>query len=60
MTLFTKRHFEWMVDMCIDLDLTQTQIQQLSTMLESTNPAYDGYKFRTTITYRRNKFSGGI
>ena len=60
MTLFTKRHFEWMVDMCIDLDLTQDQIHQLSSMLESTNPAYDGYKFRTTITHRRNKFSGGI
>tara|TARA_Y100001951_G_C11270657_1_gene258547 strand:- start:464 stop:658 length:195 start_codon:yes stop_codon:yes gene_type:complete len=58
--LFTRRHYEWMVDMCIELNLTQDQIQQLSKMLERTNPAYDGYKFRTTITYRRNKTSGGI
>ena len=60
MTLFTKRHYEWMVDMCIDLNLTQDQIQQLSEMLEGTNPEYDGYRFRTTITYKRNKTSGGI
>ena len=58
--LFTRRHYEWMVDMCIELNLTQDQIQQLSKMLERTNPAYDGYKFRTTITYKRNKTSGGI
>jgi len=60
MTLFTKRHYEWLVDMCIELNLNQRQIQRLSKMLERTNPNYDGYKFRTTITYRKNKTSGGI
>ena len=59
-SLFTKRHYDWMVDMCIELNLTQDQIQQLSKMLEKTNTAYDGYKFRTSITYRRNRTSGGI
>ena len=58
--LFTKRHFEWMVDMCLDLELTTNQVNQLSNMLLATNPNYNRSKFITTVTLKRNQTSGGI
>ena len=58
--LFSKRHYEWLVDMCIDLELTNNQVTELSSMLLETNPNYNRSKFVTTITNKRNKTSGGI
>ncbi len=43
--LFTRRHYEWLVDMCIKLDLNNIQVHKLSNLLESTNPNYDANKF---------------
>tara|TARA_B100000214_G_C23858812_1_gene577052 strand:- start:475 stop:777 length:303 start_codon:yes stop_codon:yes gene_type:complete len=58
--LFTKRHYNWLVDMALGLDLTHEQCRELAQMLEGTNPKYDKLKFITTITTLRNKRSGGI
>ncbi len=46
--------------MCIDLELTNNQVTELSSMLLETNPNYNRSKFITTITNKRNKTSGGI
>jgi len=58
--LFTKRHYEWLVDMALSLELTQEQCRELADMLEESNPKYDKAKFITTIVHTRNKRSGGI
>ena len=47
--LFTKRHFEWMVDMCLELELNDSQVLQLSNMLLTTNPNYNRDKFVRTV-----------
>ena len=58
--LFTRRHYNWLVDMALDLELTHEQCRELADMLEGTNRKYDRLKFITTITSSRNKRSGGI
>ena len=58
--LYTRRHYNWLVDMALELDLTHEQCRKLAEMLEGTNPKYDRLKFITTITTSRNKRSGGI
>jgi len=58
--LFTKRHYEWLTDMCITLNLNQKQVKALSDMLIPTNPEYKQDVFLTTITNKRNQRSGGI
>jgi|8_EtaG_2_1085327.scaffolds.fasta_scaffold359853_2 hypothetical protein len=44
-TLFTRRHYKWLVDMCIDLNLSNIQVHKLSNLLEETNSNYDANKF---------------
>ena len=58
--LFTRRHYEWLTDMCIVLQLTQEQVKGLSDMLIHTNPEYKQDVFLITITNKRNQRSGGI
>tara|TARA_B100000470_G_C19623308_1_gene316404 strand:+ start:162 stop:359 length:198 start_codon:yes stop_codon:yes gene_type:complete len=58
--LFTRRHYEWLTDMCITLNLNQKQVKALSEMLKQTNPEYKPDVFLITITNKRNKTSGGI
>ena len=59
-TLFTKRHYEWLVGMAIETSMTREQCDKLSLMLEGTNDNYDATRFRTTMTLTRNKSCGGI
>ena len=59
-TLFTKRHFEWMVNMALHTSMTKAQCDKLSLLLEGTNDNYDASRFRSTLTLTRNKNSGGI
>jgi len=59
-TLFTKRHFEWMVNMALHTSMTKAQCDKLSHLLEGTNENYDASRFRSTLTLTRNKNSGGI
>lgn len=59
-TLFTKRHFEWMVNMALHTSMTKAQCDKLSLLLEGTNENYDASRFRSTLTLTRNKNSGGI
>ena len=43
--LFTRRHYEWLVNMCIELNLNNNQVHKLSDLLLNTNPNYDANKF---------------
>ncbi len=44
-SLFTRRHYEWLVDMCIELNLHNNQVHKLSDLLLNTNPNYDASRF---------------
>ena len=59
-TLFTRRHYEWMVQMAHEMDMTHTQVQKLSELLVGTNPKFQPKRFRTEFTLYTNKNSGGI
>jgi hypothetical protein len=59
-TLFTKRHYEWLVQMSHELGLTHKQVKLLSTMLVGTNNNYQSKRFRTEFTLYSNSNSGGI
>ena len=43
--LFTRRHYEWLVNMCIEVNLNNNQVHKLSDLLLNTNPNYDANKF---------------
>lgn len=58
--LFTQRHYYWLVEMALSLELTQEQCRELADMLEETNPKYNKALFITTIVHLRNNRSGGI
>lgn len=51
--LFTRRHYEWLVDMCVDLELTNYQVYNLSKLLVGSNPNYNRSKFIETIQIKR-------
>jgi hypothetical protein len=59
-TLFTRRHYEWLVQMAHEMDLTRTQVEKLSKLLVGTNSKYQPKRFRTEFTLYTNKNSGGI
>jgi hypothetical protein len=59
-TLFTRRHYEWMVQMAHEMNMTHTQVQKLSELLDGTNPNFKPKRFRTEFTLYTNKNSGGI
>lgn len=54
--LFTRRHYEWFVDMCFELDLDNYQIYNLSKLLIGTNPNYNRSKFIETIADRKGEY----
>ena len=43
--LFTRRHYECLVNMCIELNLNNNPVHKLSDLLLNTNPNYDSNKF---------------
>ena len=59
-TLFSRRHYEWMVTMSHDMGFTHEEVKKLSELLEGTNPNYNSARFRTEFTLYKNKSSGGI
>ena len=59
-SLFTRRHFEWMVQMAHEIGMTHEQVNKLSIKLEGTNSNYNAKRFRTEFTLYKNKNSGGI
>lgn len=59
-SLFTRRHYEWMVQMAHETGMTHEQVKKLSFMLEGTNSNYNPKRFRTEFTLYKNKNSGGI
>ena len=50
---FTRMHFEWFVDMCIELEFVEFQVDALTKMLHSTNPRFNEHRFRTTLERKR-------
>ena len=59
-TLFTKRHYEWLVQMAHEMNFTHEEVKTLSTKLEGTNNNYNAARFRTEFTLYHNLNSGGI
>lgn len=50
---FTRMHFEWLVDMCIEMEVVGFQVDALTKMLHSTNPRFNEHRFRTTLERKR-------
>ena len=59
-TLFTRRHYEWLVRMSHELGLTHKQVNLLSYMLVGTNNNYQLKRFKIECTLYNNSNSGGI
>ena len=51
--LFTRRHYEWLVDMCVELELNHNQVNKLSKLLIGSNPNYNRSKFIETTQLKR-------
>jgi len=49
--LFTRKHYEWLVDMTLKLDFTESQITELIVILRPTN-----YNFNETLFKQRCEF----
>jgi len=46
MSLFQRRHFNWIAETASDMSLTDEQFETLLTKLRETNVNFDSYRFR--------------
>jgi len=58
--LFTRRHYIWLVEMAIALDLTDTQKKELIIRLHGTNPNFNATRFNVELVKLYNQYAGGI
>lgn len=59
-SLFTRKHFQWLAENAVNIDLNKEQINRLIEELVKTNPNFKPSAFRSAITIYRNQSAGGI
>jgi|TARA_B100000035_G_scaffold76112_1_gene63377 hypothetical protein len=59
-SLFTRKHYQWLAENAVNIDLNKKQIDRLIEELVKTNPNFKPSTFRSAITIYRNASSGGI
>ena len=59
-SLFTKKHFEWLVCMIVEIDVPPDKVDIIIEKLTKTNKNFKPAKFRKAITIYRNQSAGGI
>lgn len=59
-SLFTTKHFEWLVCMIVEIDVPPDKVDIIIEKLTKTNKNFKPAKFRKAITIYRNQSAGGI